>query len=740
MQAGSALMNAQDISREPVREEFDDETVDLREYWRIIHSHKWSIIGIALLFVLVVFKQRPVYQATASLLIEPESTRIVQIEDVYAVSGDDAYYRTQVEILKSRALAARVIDKLSLADNPEFLPQKDSGWSFRLNWREWFAAWLPAADEGAPDPEAEALAAREALIGDFLDRLKVAPVRNTRFVRISFEAHDPALAALIANTLADTYIESDLDARLEMTKKATAWLASRLEELKKKLRVSEQALQAYREKEKLIDSGGVGTLTAEQLQDLRQNLVVAEQERIRAQAAVSQVRAAKGDPDKLSSIPAVLNDPVVSSLKGAEVDAERRLKILAKRYGAKHPKMAAARADLQEARAAVRKRVSSVIASLVKEYQVALTNERAIRASLENAKDEMQSIHRKSYQLNVLEREVDSNRQLYEMFLRRLKETSQAGDLQKANARIADPAAVPVVPVKPKKRQIVSIAGVLGLLFGIGLAFLLERLDNTFKRASDVEERLGLPLLGAVLHLKLGKGETPLDYARSHPQSRFAESIRTVRTSVLLSGLDEPYKVIVITSSVPGDGKSTLAMNLADSLGEMHKVLLIDADLRRPTVATTWGLDRKAKGLSEFLSQSANASECVHQLDERNVYVMPSGVVPPNPLELLSSRRFKEALDTLGRTFDHIIIDSAPALAVSDALVLSRNASGVIYVIKADSTPYPAAQEGIKRLRHYKAHLIGAVFNDVSQKKKKGYGYYDGDGGGYYASYGYTQD
>ncbi len=739
-------MDAYDISREPVREEFDDEAIDLREYWRIIHSHKWSIIGIALLFVLVavlvVFNQRPVYQATASLLIEPESNKIVQIEDVYAVTGDDAYYRTQVEILKSRALAARVIDKLSLAKHPEFQPGEDGGglnFQFNFNWRDWFAAWLPAMGEGVPDPEAEALAVREALIGDFLERLKVTPVRKTRFVRISFEAHDPALAAHIANTLADTYIESDLDARLEMTKKATAWLASRLEELKKKLRDSEQALQAYREKEKLVDSGGVGTLTAEQLQDLRQNLVVAQQERIRAQAAVSQVRAAKGDPDKLASIPAVLNDPVVSSLKAAEVEAERRLKTLAKRYGAKHPKMAAARADLQEARAAVRKRVSSVIAGLEKEYQVALTNERAIRASLENAKGEMQSIHRKSYQLNVLEREVESNRQLYELFLKRLKETSETGDLQKANARIADPAVVPVVPVKPKKSLIVSIAGVLGLLFGIGLAFLLERLDNTFKRASDVEERLGLPLLGAVPHLKLSKNETPLGYARSHAQSLFAESVRTVRTSVLLSGLDEPYKVIVVTSSVPGEGKSTLAMNLADSLGDMHKVLLIDADLRRPTVASTWGLDRKARGLSEFLSQSAKASDCVHQLGERNVYVMPSGVVPPNPLELLSSRRFKEALDTLGRTFDHIIIDSAPALAVSDALVLSRNASGVIYVIKADSTPYPAAQEGVKRLRQYKAHLIGAVLNDVPQKKKKGYGYYDSYGGSYYGSYGYTQ-
>jgi capsular exopolysaccharide synthesis family protein len=740
-------MSAYDISREPVREEFDDETIDLREYWRIVYSRKWSIIGIALLFVLVavlvVFKQRPVYQATASLLIEPESTKIVQIEDVYAVTGDDAYYRTQVEILKSRALAARVIDKLSLAEHPEFQPEEDQGGlSFKLNfnWRDWFAAWLPAMDEGVSDPEAEALAAREALIDDFLERLKVTPVRNTRFVRISFEAHDPALAARIANTLADTYIESDLDARLEMTKKATAWLASRLEELKKKLRDSEQALQAYREKERLVDSGGVGTLTAEQLQDLRQKLVTAQQERIRAQAVVNQVRAARGDLDKLASIPAVLNDPVVSSLKAAEVDAERHLKTLAKRYGAKHPKMAEARADLQEARAAVRKRIRSVIAGLEKEYQVALTNERAIRASLENAKGEMQSIHRKSYQLNVLEREVESNRQLYELFLKRLKETSETGDLQKANARIADPAVVPVVPVKPKKGQIVGIAGVLGLLFGIGLAFLLERLDNTFKRASDVEERLGLPLLGVVPHLKLGKNESPLDYARAHAQSLFSESIRTIRTSVLLSGLDEPYKVIVVTSSVPGEGKSTLAMNLADSLGDMHKVLLIDADLRRPTVATTWGLDRKAMGLSEFLSQSAKPSECVHQLGERSVYVMPSGVVPPNPLELLSSRRFKEALDTLGRTFDHIIIDSAPALAVSDALVLSRNASGVIYVVKADSTPYPAAQEGVKRLRQHKAHLIGAVLNEVPQKKKKGYGYYDSYGGSYYGSYGYTQD
>lgn len=328
------------------------------------------------------------------------------------------------------------------------------------------------------------------------------------------------------------------------------------------------------------------------------------------------------------------------------------------------------------------------------------------------------------------------------MFLKRLKETSETGDLQKANARVVDPAEIPVLPVKPKKTRIVGIATFLGLLLGVGLAFLLEQLDNTVKRAADIEDRLHLPLLGLLPHLKLGKRESPLSYSRGHKKSFFAESIRTVRTSVLLSGLDDPYKVIVVTSSVPGEGKSTVAMNLADSLGDMHKVLLIDADLRRPTVATVWGLDRKALGLSEFVSQTAKLSECVHQLDERNVFVMPSGMVPPNPLELLSSKRFKDALDTLGKTFDHIIIDSAPALAVSDALVLSRNASGAIYVVKADSTPYPVAQDGIKRLKQYGVHLIGAVLNDVPQKKKKGYGYgrYDSYGGSYYGSYGYSQD
>ncbi len=455
-------MSGYEANKEQIERLIDEDEIDLREYWRVLRAHKWSIIGLALLSgllaALVVFSMKPVYQSTVSLLIEPTANKIVSIQDVYGISDDTEYYKTQYEILKSRALAEKVIRKLDLTHNPEFLPDENPSFLDRLDWRAWIRDLLPSKEpEGGGMSEEEAF--YEQLVQDFSERLTVSPVRDSQLVRISFEAHDRNLAAEIANTLADTYIEHDMEARLQMTNKASSWLTSRLEDLRAKLRESEQALQAYREKEKLLEVGGVSTLTTQQLQDLREKLVLAEQRRVAAEAALNQVRALKGaSAEKLSSIPAVLNDPVVGSLKQAEAEALRKVTSLSKRYGPKHPKMIAARADLKEARANVRKRVSSVINGLEKEYQVAYTNEQAIRRALSSAKGEMQSINRKSYQLGVLTREVESNRQLYEMFLNRYKETSETGDLQKANARIADPAVPGIRPVKPKKGLVVAVA------------------------------------------------------------------------------------------------------------------------------------------------------------------------------------------------------------------------------------------------------------------------------------------
>lgn len=721
----------------------DEEVIDLRAYWHVLKRHKLKIIGLGVLFalmsILVVFSMQPIYKSTATLLIEPNTNNVVSIEEVYGLSGNDIeYYSTQYAILKSRVLIEQVIDQLSLGEHPEFLAKKE-GLLYKVKSN--IKGIFPQSDSVANEIGDEAK--QSALIGGFLGRLEVSPVRKSHLVSISFEANDRRLASKIVNTLAELYIKNDLDSRMQMTGTATVWLSERLSDLKNNLKASEDKLQAYREREKLIDIGGVvTTVTAQQLTDLGQKLASAKQVTAVARSSLNQIRSLKDKGiESLLSIPIVLQDPLVSLLREEESNASRHLQSLAKRYGPQHPQMKQAEAEFLEAKSAVKRRVAQVISGVEKSYQVARANERSLTGSISSTKNEMQNINRKGYQLSVFERDVDSNRQLYDMFLNRLKETSETTGLDRAHARVSDPAVPSVNPVKPKKKLIVIIATFMGLFIGVLLAFLLEHLDSTLKKGADLEEKLGLPILGLLPLLTLKKGsdnektKTPLSYSLANPKSFFTESIRTIRTGVLLSGLDNPHKIIVVTSSVPGEGKSTVSVNLASSMSELNRVLLIDADMRRPAVANSWGLGTGSKGLSEFIAQEEDLQNCIHRVGDtkHQLYVMPSGMVPPNPLELLSSKLFANGLESLATKFDHIIIDSAPALVVSDSLILSSLASGVVYVVKADETPIATAKEGVKRLVTHDAHLIGGVLNSVSEKNKGSY--YEGD---YYGSYGYS--
>jgi len=721
----------------------DEEVIDLRAYWRVLKLHRLKIIGLGVMFalvsILVVFSMTPIYKSSAELLIEPNSSNVVSIEEVYGLAGSDIeYYTTQYAILKSRVLVEQVIDRLSLAEHPEFLAD-DGG--FLQGVKNSIKEMFPSSAPVSKDIENEAKL--HGLIENFLGRLEVSPIRKSHLVTISFEANDRHLASQVVNTLAELYIKNDLDSRMQMTGTATVWLTERLSDLKNNLKESEEKLQAYREREKLIDIGGVvTTVTAQQLTDLGQKLASAKQETAVARSSLYQIRSLKDkSTESLLSIPIVLQDMLVSSLREEESSASRNLKSFSKRYGPMHPQMKQAEAELASARLAVKRRVAQVISGVEKSYQVARANERSLVGSISSTKNEMQNINRKGYQLSVFERDVDSNRQLYDMFLNRLKETSETTGLDRAHARVSDPAVPSVTPVKPKKKLIVIIAAFMGLFMGVLLAFLLEHLDSTLKKGADLEEELGLPILGVLPLLALKKAQTgekaitPLSYSLENPKSFFVESIRTVRTGVLLSGLDNPHKIIVVTSSVPGEGKSTVSINLASSMSELNRVLLIDADMRRPTVAKTWGLEEGSKGLSEFIAHEEDLQNCIHRAGDtkHQLYVMPSGMVPPNPLELLSSKLFAKGLESLATKFDHIVIDSAPALAVSDSLLLSSLASGVVYVVRADETPIDAAKEGVKRLLMHDAHLIGGVLNGVQQKDKGSY--YGGD---YYGSYGYS--
>jgi succinoglycan biosynthesis transport protein ExoP len=729
--------------------------IDLQHYFAVLNRRKVGIFGLgflaAVLAALFVMSRTPIYTSTSTLLIEARDANVVSIEEVYGIKAIREYFQTQFEILKSRQLAERVITEYKLTEHPEFLPKKNRSNSPEwITWPDWIKNWRTLLPEGLfPGLEKKENKTSQdvklvRLVKIFQSRLSVTPVRNSQLVKISFEASDPKLAALLANAIGDAYIESEMEARLQMTAKAMGWLTGRMQGLRDKLETSERELQDFREREQLVEVGGVKTLSAEQLSELNQKLVLARQKHAEAYASYKEARSIKSiDDPEVDSIPAVLRDQHVGNLKSAEADARRKVSALEKRYGAKHPKMIAARADLAEATARVKRRMREVLSGVEKEYRVVNAELSSLQSALGETKGELQNINRKSYQLGVLEREVETNRQLYELFLGRLKETSETSGMQSANARIVDPAVAAVTPSKPKKAIITLVAAFVGLFLGVVWAFLLEHLDRTLKGAGDMEDRLGLPVLGMLprLNLKLKRGETPLQHVRENPRGLFSESLRTVRTGVLLSGLDEPHKVIMVTSSVPGEGKTTVAVTVAEALSEMHKVLLIDADMRRPTVRSLFGIDKSHPGLSDFVSGSAEISKCTVKVGEKQLYVLPAGTIPPNPLELLSSKRFRETVHKLSESFDQIVIDCAPALAVSDALVISTIVSGVIYVVRADLTPYPMAQEGLKRLRRGNAHLIGGVLNQVPIDKKSGYGKYGKYsyyGDRYYGSYGYT--
>src|SRR5258708_1095868 len=451
-----------------------EETIDLIEYWRAISKRRWSILGLTLLVAilssLVVSNMRPIFRGTSTLLIEQGKTKVVSIEEVYSQGMiQREYYQTQVEILKSEDLARKVVRKLKLASHPDFDPRQEQ--------RSWYNRIVGSGDS----PTATEEQAENVAIGRVKRGLQVGLVRNSQLAQVSFSTFDRELAAKVPNTVADTYIESDLDARMAMTQKASEWLRERMGELKTKVDTSEKALQDYRDRERIVDAKGLAMSGAgRQLEELTRSVVEARQKRAEAESAYALVQQIKTGRSQASydSVPAVLKSPIVQQMKFAEGEAERRLSDAAKRYGPEHPRMIQAKSDLDAAKENTRKQVEVAVGSLAKEYEAARASEMAVERALAQSKADIQGINRKEFQLGVLEREVIQNRNLYDMFVNRLKETNATGDLQTTIGRVIDPATVPSVPFSPNRTQIVTIAAVTALVIAAMLALLLDRLTN----------------------------------------------------------------------------------------------------------------------------------------------------------------------------------------------------------------------------------------------------------------------
>ncbi len=723
------------------QEERTEESFDLLEYWRIVAKRKWSILGLALavtlLTALVVFAIRPTFRSTATVLIEAQKNKVIGIEDVYSgISANREYFQTQAEILKSRELAAKVVQKLNLTKNPEFDPRQQEP----PFWKRWLGNVSPdAANLGIAVSDGDEGQGEDAIfkrvVRAFQSRLTVEPVRLSQLIRVSFESYDPDLAAKVANTVAETFIESDLEARYQMTQKASDWLSERLRGLRQKVEASEQALQQYREREHIVDAKGLAQSGAtRQLEDLTKALVDARQRRNEAENKYNQIRGMHGPAANYESVPAVIGNQLVGQMRVLEAEAERKVSEFSNRYGKEHPRMIQAQSELRAARENTRRAIDSVVAGITKEFEVARANEASVERSLSRSKGEIQDINRKEFQLGILERDVTANKQLYDMFLGRFKETNVASNMQSTIARVVDPAIPSAVPYKPNKRQTVLIALVAGLFVAVMLALLLDRLDSTLKTSADVESKLGLPVL-ASLPIVSERGIKTERIVEQNPQAMFSEGIRTARTGILLSAIDEPHRAVVVTSSVPGEGKTTFATNLALAFSQTKRVVLVDADMRRPSIGKLFGREPNAPGLSTLVSGNTPPTDCIFKVEGSELYVIPSGTVPPNPLELLLSKRFEDTLNKLQEMFEIVIIDSPPVQLVSDAMVVSRHCTGMVYIVKADDTPYQVARNGIKRLKRAHANIIGVALNRLDfERADKYYGEYTG-----YSKYGYKR-
>lgn len=724
----------------------DNDEIDLQELLRTLWRRKSVIFSIVVLLTvlvtLVVFQIAPKYTAATNVIIDGRKNQVVDIESVMSgVSSEMGALLSEVEVIKSSSLIRRVVTDLNLEKDPEFNAElREVPWYKTLLKPETYVGDDFLVSIGLKKPEvllSETEQAEERtnrVINNVKEHMDVSIVGRSQVIAISFTSTNAREASLIANTIADQYIVDQLEAKFEATRRATSWLNDRLASLRDKVQASEGAVQAYRES--ISSQVGQGSkLTEQQISELNSQLILAQANRAEAQARLNQVQRLLGNTADLSSAAEVLNSPLIQRLRDQEAELLRKVSELESRYGSRHPAMIKARAELTDLRGSIEREVRKIAQSLKNEVGVAQARVSTLQQSLNSLESKNNTQNQAEIRLRELEREANANRLLYENFLNRFKETNSQEDLQQADARIISRAEVPVDPSAPKKQLIIAVAFVGSIFLGVVLVFVLEQLDNSFRSTEQLEQIAGVPGIG-MIPLLTGNllGKTDVGRFPTHkPGSATTESVRSLRTSLMLSNVDNPPRIVGITSTVPSEGKSTLAAWLAQVTSNSgQRTLLVDCDLRRPTVHKTFGADNK-HSLVELLADECTIDQAIKKDEETGLYLLPAKVTQANALDLLSSSHMQTTLMALREHFDFIVLDAPPILAVSDSKVIGLMADKMLYVVKWDSTPRGLVKAGLKETTEAGIDLAGAVLTQVNVKKHAKYGY--GDYGYYYGRY-----
>ena len=712
----------------------DDVEIDVAEILRALKRRRWALGGCVLLItslvLLVTFQLTPRYTATAEVLIDPRDRNVADLDSVLSgLSPDASTIESQIQVIRSRSLALRTIEALGLERDPEFNPAlREPGTAAAL------IGWLKALAPGEPavPSEEERLALEQTrIVETFSDALSVSRVgRSSYVIAIAFTSERAAKASRVANTLADLYLVEQLEAKFEATERATDWLNERLGTLRTELEKSERLVEVYRSEHGLVSSGGV-TVDEQQLAEVNAQLILARAHLAEKQARFRHVTALLDAGSGVDSVAEVLASTVVHDLRQKQTELAREQAELESRYGDRHPRMINIRAQREDLELQVGVELQRIVANLENEVMVARSRTQSLEASLANEQSQRSAGESARIRLRELSRHAAANRALYESFLGRFKETREQQGIQEADARIISAAAVPAAPSYPRKGLFAAAGFLASLLVGLGVVFLLERLDNGFRTNRQLEDALELPLLASIPELAgdeaAVEGEilSPPDYVLARPRSVFGEALRGLRTALLLSDVDAPPRAVVFSSSMPSEGKTTTAISLGRSIARSGKrVLLLDADLRRPAVSRELGLNPQA-GLVECLSGQASLAEVILEDEASGMHVLPALEGAANAPDLLGSEAMRTLLEKLKTDYDLVLVDSPPVLIVSDASVLGRICDKLVFVVKWEETPRPAAVDAVHRLRQHGVPLAGVVFGRVDTRRDADHHYGD---------------
>ena len=701
--------------------------IDLFKYLRIINKYRWlialSTLSAIAVAVVITFLSTPIFRATSTIQIDRETINVVNVEGVQPEESGSSleYFQTQYELLASRTLAERVVSSLGLTDNDAFNTPETS----LVSLVKEMIMGKKGEEEAAPDVVQQK---RQRETVDRLTRsLIVAPVRGSRIVKISIDHPSPVIARDIANGYAEVFIANNLDRRFDATSYARKFLEERLRQLKQRLEESERQLVKYAEEQGIITLNENKSLSVTDLQAINEKLAEVRSVRIKKELLWKQAQ----NTDGLGLKEILDSDGIKENRKlRTELAAQYQQKLAI--YKPAFPEMIQLRNQIRELDRQLETEVAAIKASIEADYLAAQEEEDTLSAQLENTKGNVVEQRNRSIEYNILQREVDTNRQLYDGLLQRYKEIGVAGGVGTNNISVVDRASVPEKPRSPNLYMNI----VLGLMAGLGLGFLaalgLDYLDDSFQSPEDIERELGLPVIGIVPKPRAGlEIEDELLDARSS----IAEAIRSLRTGLQFATSEGLPRTLLVTSSKPSEGKTTTTISLARSLAQIGlEVLLVDGDLRNASIHRRMGLSNEL-GLSNFLNASRRPEELVQATDLPNLIVMTSGPLPPNPAELLTGPKFATLLALGAESFDIVLIDGPPIMGLADAPLLSTAASTTLLVVAANETSRNTVKVALRRLRFARANIVGALLSKFDAKQT-GYGYGYGYGDYEYHSYG----